>query len=113
MKKLAALLLAGAMSVGVGGRVLAAEGESGQEHKTMKMGDLPKPVQTTLKKEAKGGKVEEVTKAETRSDGTAIYKAEVVKKGKGTEIEVDAHGMVVEKGKPHSESSEPSEHGNK
>lgn len=58
-----------------------------------------------MKKEAKGGKIEELRK-ETRKDGSVIYEAEIVKKGKGTDIEVDSAGKVVERGKTHDESKE-------
>ena len=52
----------------------------------------------------KGGKIEELRK-ETRKDGTVVYEAEIVKNGKGTDIEVSAEGKVLERGKTHDESS--------
>jgi len=94
--------------VGLGGRALADENESGHEHQSVSMAELPAPVQSTFKREAKGGKIEELRK-ETRKDGSVVYEAEIVKKGKGTDIEVDAHGKVVERGKPHDESTEHEE----
>jgi len=108
MSKLATLLLAGALGVGLGGRAFADENESGHEHQSVTMAELPAPVQATFKREAKGGKIEELRK-ETRKDGSVVYDAEVVKKGKGTDIEVNAAGKVVERGKPHDESTEHEE----
>ncbi len=109
MHKLATLLIAGALGLGVGGRVLADENESGHEHQSVTMAELPAPVQKTLKREAKGGKIEELRK-ETKKDGSVQYEAEIVKNGKGTDIEVNADGKVVERGKTHDESGE---HGKK
>jgi hypothetical protein len=108
MHKLTTLLLAGALGMGVGGRALADENESGHEHQSVTMAELPAPVQTTLKREAKGGKIEELRK-ETKKDGTVLYEAEIVKNGKGTDIEVNAAGKVVERGKAHDESGEHGE----
>ena len=105
MHKLATLLIAGALGLGVGGRALADENESGHEHQSVTMAELPAPVQKTLKREAKGGKVEELRK-ETKKDGSILYEAEIVKNGEGTDIEVNADGKVVERGKTHDESSE-------
>src|SRR3954447_15951173 len=98
MRKLATLLLAGTLGVGFGARALADENESGHEHQSVTMADLPAPVQATFKRESKGGKIEELRK-ETRKDGTVIYEGEIVKNGKGTDIEVNSAGKVVERGK--------------
>jgi len=105
MRKLATLLLAGTLGVGFGARALADENEKGHEHQSVTMADLPAPVQATFKRESKGGKIEELRK-ETRKDGTVIYEGEIVKNGKGTDIEVNSAGKVVERGKAHDESSE-------
>ena len=106
MQKLTALFLAGALGLGLSGRVLAAEeNESGHEHQTLTMAELPAAVQSTFKRESKGGKIEELRK-ETRKDGTVIYEGEIVKNGKGTDIEVNSAGKVVERGKAHDESRE-------
>jgi hypothetical protein len=87
------------------GRVLAEENESGHEHQAVKMEDAPGPVQATLKKEGKGGDIEELRK-ETRKDGAVIYEAEIVKNGKGRDIEVSAEGKVLRRGKSHDEKGE-------
>ena len=108
MKKLTALFLAGGLALGFAGRGLAEENESGHEHQAVKMEDAPAPVQDTLKKEAKGGDIEELRR-ETRKDGTVIYEAEIVKNGKGTDIEVSSDGKVLERGKSHDEGSEHQE----
>jgi hypothetical protein len=105
MRKLATLLLVGALGTGVGVRALADENEGGREHQSVKMAELPAAVQTTLNREAKGGKLEELRK-ETRKDGSVVYEAEIVKKGKGTDLEVSSDGKVIERGKTHDESSE-------
>ena len=105
MKKLTALFLAGGLALGFAGRGLAEENESGHEHQAVKMEDAPAPVQDTLKKEAKGGDIEELRR-ETRKDGTVIYEAEIVKKGKGRDIEVSAEGKVLKGGKAHDEKGE-------
>jgi hypothetical protein len=105
MKTLTVALLAGTLSVGSVGIVLADEDEGAHEHQSVAMADLPAAAQKTLKREAKGAKIEELRK-ETRKDGTVAYEAEVVKNGKGTDIEVSAEGKVLERGKTHDESSE-------
>jgi hypothetical protein len=66
-------------------------------------------VQETFRREAAGGEIEEVRK-ETRKSGDVIYEAEIVKAGKGTDIEVNAVGKVVERGKTHDESKEDEKH---
>jgi uncharacterized membrane protein YkoI len=105
MHKLATMLLAGTLGLGLGGSALAHENESGHEHQSVTMDDLPAAVQTTFKQEAKGGKIEELRK-ETRKDGTVVYEGEIVKNGKGRDLEVSATGKVLERGKTHDESSE-------
>jgi hypothetical protein len=108
MRKLATFLLAGVLGAGFGARAVADEKESGHEHQAVTMDDLPAPVKATFEKESKGGKVEELRK-ETRKDGKVIYEGEIIKNGKGREIEVNADGKVVERGKSHDESSEKHE----
>jgi hypothetical protein len=105
MQKLTALFLAGALGLGLSGRVLAEENESEHEHQAVKMEEAPAPVQATLKKEAKGGEIEELRK-ETAKDGKVIYEAEIVKNGKGHEIEVSAEGKALKRGKAHDEKGE-------
>ena len=82
-------------------------GEKGEHHKhhSVKMEDLPAAVQDTLRKEANGGKIEKLRK-ETNGRGQVVYEAEVVKDGKGTDIEVDSSGTVVERGQSHDENQE-------
>jgi hypothetical protein len=83
--------------------------EKNHHHESVKMADLPAPVQETFRREAAGGEIEEVRK-ETRKSGDVIYEAEIVKAGKGTDIEVNAVGKVVERGKTHDESKEDEKH---
>jgi len=105
MRRLIVALLAGALSVGGIGRATADENEGGHEHQAVTMAELPAAAQKTLNREAKGGRIEELRK-ETRKNGTVVYEAEIVKNGKGTDIEVGADGKVLERGKTHDESSE-------
>src|SRR6478752_937514 len=67
----------------------------------LQMSDLPSAVRDTFKREAKGGKVEELRKT-TQKDGSTVYEGEIVKKGKGRELEVNSDGMVVDRGKSHN-----------
>jgi len=99
-------LLAGTLGLGGVGRALADEDEGSHEHQSVTMADLPAAAQKTFKKEAKGGKIEELRK-ETRKDGSVAYEGEIVRNGKGTDIEVSAEGKVLERGKSHDEKSEP------
>jgi hypothetical protein len=105
MHKLGTLLVAGVFGVGLGAPALAGENESGHEHQSVKMEELPAAVQTTFKHEAKGGQIEELRK-ETRKDGAVVYEGEIVKNGKGRDLEVSSAGKVLERGKAHDESSE-------
>jgi hypothetical protein len=108
MRRMAVALLAGTLGLGGVGRAVADENESGHKHQAVKMDDLPAAAQRTLNEEAQGGKIEELRR-ETRKDGTVSYEADVVKSGTGTEIEVSAEGKVLERGKPHDETSEHEE----
>jgi hypothetical protein len=110
MRKMAVALLSGTLGLSGVGRAVADEDEGSHEHQSVTMAELPAPVQKTLKREAKGGNLEELRK-ETRKDGRVVYEAEVVKNGKGTAIEVSADGKVLERGKPHDEKSEPEHSG--
>jgi hypothetical protein len=105
MRKLGTLLLAGALGTGLGAHAFAHENEGGHEHQSVRMSEAPAAVQDTLNREAKGGKIEELRK-ETRKDGSVVYEAEIVKKGKGTDLAVSSDGKVVDRGKTHDESSE-------
>ena len=93
----------------LGAPVLAGEKGEHQECHKVQMSDLPGVVQDALKQEAGGGKVEELCKKGDK--GEEMYKAEIVKGGKGTEIQVNPAGTVVKRGKPHDESKEPEHKG--
>jgi len=103
-------VFAGALALGGVGRTLADVDEGSHQHQSVTMAEVPAAAQKTLKHEAKGGKIEELRK-ETHKDGTVAYEAEIVKNGKGTEIEVSADGKVLERGKTHDEKSEPKHEG--
>ena len=89
----------------LGSPVLAGEKGEHHKHQSVRMEDVPAAVQDTLRKEANGGKIEELRK-EKNKQGQVIYEAEIVKEGKGTDIEVDSSGRVVERGQTHDESQE-------
>ena len=110
MRMVAVALLAGTLGLGGVGRAVADEDEGGHAHQSVTMAEVPPAAQKTLQKEAKGGKIEELRK-ETRKDGTVAYEAEIVKNGKGRDIEVSAEGKVLERGKMHDERSEPEHQG--
>jgi len=113
MRKLAMALLAGALSLGgIGGALADPKGAKGSPETTeqaVTLADLPDSTRATLEREAKGGRIEELTK-ETSKNGTVTYEAEIVKNGKGSEVEVSEMGMVLERGKAHDESKEVEKH---
>jgi len=84
--------------------VLANDKGEHQDCQSVRMSDLPAAVQDTLKQEASGGKVEELCKKGDK--GAEVYRAEIVKDGKGRDLELDANGNVVKHGKSHDESQE-------
>ncbi len=63
--------------------------------KTLKLSDCPKAVQKTLKREAHGSELEEISKEE--EDGKTVYEAEAEIDGKDYEIEVAADGTLLSK----------------
>jgi hypothetical protein len=85
------------------------KGEKGHHHESVKMEDLPSAVQDTFRKESSGGQIEELHKM-THKNGEVFYKAEIVKNGKGADLEVNSAGKVVERGKAHDESKENEKH---
>ena len=107
MKKVAMAFCSGILVVALSapGVAFGHEEEKDHAHESVKLEDLPPAVQATFTREAKGGKIEELRK-ETRKNGKVIYEGEIVKNGKGWELEVNAEGKVVERGKPHSEEGE-------
>jgi len=107
MKKVAMAFCLGILGVAlnVPGAARGHEEEKGHAHESVKFEELPAVVQATFTRESKGGKIEELRK-ETRKNGKVIYEGEIVKNGKGWDIEVNAEGKVVERGKPHSEEGE-------
>ena len=115
MRRLAMALLAGTLSLGGVGGALAdesgahAKGHPESKHESVTLSDLPASARTALEREAKGGKLEELRK-ETSKNGTVSYEAEIVKDGKGTEVEVSEKGMLLERGKAHDESGEREHH---
>lgn len=67
--------------------------DDGKEEK-IRLKDCPKPVQETIRKQAKGGKILEIEK-ETARDGTVTYEAEIRKDKKIYECEVAADGKLI------------------
>ncbi|HEY6875308.1 MAG TPA: hypothetical protein VI384_03000 [Candidatus Dormibacteraeota bacterium] len=78
--------------------------EAGEQHQAITMDQLPDAVRSALQKEAKGKKIENIKK-ETEKNGQTRYEAEVVSGNKGTDLEFDESGKVVER-RNHSESKE-------
>jgi hypothetical protein len=115
MRRLVMALLAGTLSLGVGGAARADapdEGEKGHPqstHESVKEAQLPAAVRATLEHEAQGGKIEEIKK-QTHADRTVSYEAEIVKDGKGSEVEVSGKGMLLRREAPHDEGSEAEHH---
>jgi len=100
-------LLAGTLALGGVGRAMADENEN-ERGQPVTFAQLPSAAQKTLKREAKGGKIEEIRKDHGK-DGTLCYTAEVVKNGQGTDVTVGADGKVLDRGKTHDEKSEHEE----
>ena len=106
------MIMVGLMCLGLGlgasGRVLANEAHEHERGQSVTMSDLPAPVKDTFDKESRGGSVEELRK-ETTKDGKVVYWGEVVKNGKGTDLEVSESGKVIHRSKSHDESQEKGE----
>ena len=77
----------------MGGSALLADDD--EKEVKVKLKDCPKVVQKTLKRESKGGEIEEIVK-ETE-DGKVVYEAEVEIDGKEYEIEVAEDGTLLSK----------------
>ena len=86
----ALIMLFAALSLG-----LADDEKEDKEEKTIELSDCPKAVQKTLKREANGSELEEITKEE--EDGKTVYEAEVEIDGKDYEIEVAEDGTLLSK----------------
>ncbi len=94
------VLPAAAFAAGNTGKTDTGKHEEKNE-KVVKLKDIPKPAQDTVRREAKGGKllkVEEMTK-----DGSTVYEATIRKGKEETGVVVDAKGTVVER---HPEKGE-------
>ena len=79
-----------------------------EKEETVKMGDLPAAVQTTIKDKAGSNKLIKIEKK--TEEGRTVYEAVVNKKGKEWSIEVDANGKFL---KQYQESKEKEEKGEK
>jgi hypothetical protein len=86
----ALMMLFAALSLG-----LANDEKEEKEEKAIELSDCPKAVQKTLKREANGSELEEITKEE--EDGKTVYEAEVEIDGKDYEIEVTEDGTLLSK----------------
>jgi len=102
-------LMMGLVGLGLSAAVATASAKEAHERgQSVTESDLPPPVKNTFDKEAHGGQVEELRK-DTTKDGRTVYWGEVVKNGKGTELEVSDNGKVLHRGKAHDESKEKGE----
>ena len=61
----------------------------------VKQTDLPKSVRKTLRREAAGGKIEEIEKEQ--ENGKTVYEAEVEIDGQEYEIEIAGDGTLLSK----------------
>ena len=108
MYKTMTALLAGALCLGGAARLMADEDEASHSRTPVTLAEMPAAAQKTFKHESKGGKLEEL-RTEIAKDGAVVYAGEVVKNGKGTDLQVGADGKVLERGKAHDESAEHGE----
>ncbi len=108
MRSIGRFILAGTLAMGAFAGTAAARGhgeaKKGQE---MTLGELPPAVRSTFNEEARGGKIEELHKK--KEDGKTIYEGEVIKGGKGSDLEVSESGKVLKRGAPHEEATEHEE----
>jgi hypothetical protein len=94
-----------AASLGFSAPLLAnEEHEKGHKHTVVKFDELPPAVQDAFNQEAQGGKIEELRKE--KEAGKVVYEAEVVRNGKGRDLEVSADGKVLKRGTEHDEENE-------
>ena len=93
---LVALLTVGLLGATTALLRAADEEDEGKEVK-VKLKDCPKPVQKTLKEQAKGAKLPKEVDKQTRKDGTVVYEADVVIDGKNYEIVVAEDGKLISK----------------
>jgi uncharacterized membrane protein YkoI len=71
------------------------DADEGEEEVEVKQSDLPRTVRKTLRREARGGKIEEIERE--RENGKTIYEAEVEIDGKEYEIEIASDGTLLSK----------------
>src|SRR5262245_6491659 len=102
MRKLAMGLAGLWLGLGVAGHGFARE--TVERSLAIGLSDLPTAVRATFDQEAKGGMVEELRK--DTKNGKTVYYGEVVKNGKGTDLEVSDTGKLIHRGKAHDESQE-------
>jgi len=77
---------------------LAAEKEVAKLHEeTVTLSQLPPAVRETLKRESKGGKIEEIVKV-SKGEKVIRYEADVMIDGKKNEIAIAADGKLMRKG---------------
>lgn len=74
-----------------------ANGDNGDDEHEKKISfeKLPRAVRATLKREAAGGKIEEIEVEE--EDGVVVFEADVTIKGKECEIEIAKGGTLLVK----------------
>ena len=74
---------------------LVAAADDDEKEERVKLADCPKAVQKTLKRESRGGKIEEIVRE--KEDGKVIYEAEIELDGKDYEVEVAEDGTLLSK----------------
>lgn len=93
----AALVVGAVIALGATAVLTAERGEKKEKEEVeqeVQLSDCPKAVQKTLKREAQGGRIEEVEKEE--EGGKTIFEAEVVLNGREYEVEVASDGTLLE-----------------
>ena len=90
-----------------GGRIIAVEN-------SVSKGDLPKAVMDAIVAEARGGRIKEIEKVETRSvlgllklkKPKVVFEAEILRNGREMEIEVDSRGKVLRRAQEEDDDDE-------
>ena len=96
------MVLIACVGLGGGAGVAFAHGQSSNQD--LSLGDLPQPVQDTIRREAGSKRVEEIRKS-TDQNGNDVYKAEIVSGTRGTDLKLAPDGSVISRSS-HDEAAE-------
>jgi len=73
----------------------AVAGVESEKKSSVKMADLPKKVQKTLKQEGRGGEIDDLVKVEKGNE--VVYRAEAEIHDRDYTLEIDDHGTLLKK----------------